>query len=45
MTNIINKTAEQSLGIAKTSSSAKSWWNKQLNEAYKNYRDQKNVYL
>ena len=38
LTSIINKIAEQSLGIAKTSSYAKSWWNKQLTEAYQNYR-------
>ena len=35
LTHIINKTAEQSQGIAKTSNYAKSWWNKQLTAAYK----------
>ena len=35
LTNIINKTVEQSLGIAKTSSFAKSWWNKWNNVYYR----------
>ena len=37
LTNIINKTAGQSLGIAKTRSYDKFWWNKQLTEAHQNY--------
>ena len=43
LTNIINKAAEQSLGIAKTSRYAKSWWNKQLTEAYQNYRQTRKI--
>ena len=38
LTKIINKTAEKSLSITESSSYAKSWCNKQLTEAYKNYR-------
>ena len=37
LTNIINQTAGQSLGIAKTRSYDKFWWNKQLTEARQNY--------
>ena len=44
LTSIINKIAEQSLGIAKTSSYAKSWWNKQLTEAYQNYRQTRKMF-
>ena len=44
LTSIINKIAEQSLGIAKTSSYAKSWWNKQLREAYQNYRQTRKMF-
>ena len=44
LTSIINKIAEQLLGIAKTSSYAKSWWNKQLTEAYQNYRQTRKMF-
>ena len=44
LTSIINKIAEQSLCIAKTSSYAKSWWNKQLREAYQNYRQTRKMF-
>ena len=44
LTSIINKIAEQSLGVAKTSSYAKSWWNKQLTEAYQNYRQTRKMF-
>ena len=44
LTSIINKIAEQSLGVAKTSSYAKSWWNKQLAEAYQNYRQTRKMF-
>ena len=44
LTKIINDTAQKSLGIIKNSSLAKSWWNKQLTEAYKEYRETRKIY-
>ena len=44
LTKIINDTAQKSLGIIKNSSLAKSWWNNQLTEAYKEYRERRKTY-
>ena len=44
LTKIINDTAQKSLGIIKNSNLAKSWWNNQLTEAYKEYRETRKTY-
>ena len=44
LTSIINKITKESLGIAETSSYTKSWWNKQLTEAYQNYRQTRKMF-
>ena len=45
LTKIVNDTAQKSLGIIKNSSLAKSWWNNQLTEAYKEYRETRKTYI
>ena len=45
LTKIINDTAQKSLGIIKNSSLLKSWWNNQLAEAYKEYRQTGKTYI
>ena len=44
MAKIINDPAQKSLGIIKNSSLLKSWWNNQLTETYKKYRETRKTY-
>ena len=44
LTKLINDTAQKLLEINKNSSLAKSWWNKQLTEAYREYRKSRKRY-
>ena len=44
LTKIINGTAQKSLGMINDKSLSKSWWNNQLTEAYKEYRETRKTY-